>query len=153
GHGGLGEARPARGGEGRGREAPRAVTRERAVIGSGPRPTRVRVGVDGDYLHVSPLPTAGGRAGFSVPLTEVAARPDRFAPMILAPEQQAGSEGDLSAPAPRLPACPPVRLSACPPSTPPPTPRRRCGPGGGGRPRRGRRCPRTRPRAPPPPAR
>lgn len=61
-------------------------TRERVVFGTGPSMTRVKVGVDHTYLHVTVVGSLRSGAAFSVPLADVAAEPARFPAMILAPD-------------------------------------------------------------------
>lgn len=60
-------------------------TMERVVFGKGPRMTWVKVGVDHAHLHVAIVGSLRTRGGFSVPLGDVTAEPDRFPLMILAP--------------------------------------------------------------------
>ncbi len=62
------------------------LTLERVVFGRGPRMTWVKIGADPCYLHVKLFHTLRFRDGFSVPLSEITAEPDRFPLMILAPD-------------------------------------------------------------------
>jgi hypothetical protein len=48
--------------------------------------TRVKIGADSGYLHVKLVYPSRPRGGFSVPLGEITAEPDRFPLMILAPD-------------------------------------------------------------------
>ena len=69
--------------------APAPGTRMRRVrvdFGRGPSLTWVKLGVDHAWLHVSLFGTLRRQAAFSVPLEDVTAAADRFAPMILFPD-------------------------------------------------------------------
>ena len=59
---------------------------KRVVFGRGPQMTWVKIGADHKYLHVRILYSARFRGGFSVPLSDITAQPDRFPLMILAPD-------------------------------------------------------------------
>ena len=62
------------------------LTLERVVFGRGPRMTWVKIGADQRYLHVKLVYSTRFRDGFSVPLNEITAEPDRFPLMVLAPD-------------------------------------------------------------------
>ena len=62
------------------------MRRVRVVFGRGPSLTWVKLGVDHAWLHVSLFGTLRRQAAFSVPLEDVTAAADRFAPMILFPD-------------------------------------------------------------------